>query len=56
MNYQPRKEKKKKKANLDKNEVIRLLDNCLLSDIDMLQGEDLWLKLPDPFPAWGESS
>ena len=42
--------------NLDKNEVIRLLDNCLLSDIDMLKGKDHWLNLPDPFPVWGESS
>ena len=42
--------------NLDKKEIIRLLDDCLLSDYDMLQGKNHWVKLPDPFPAWGESS
>ena len=41
---------------LNKNEVIKSLDKCLLSDFDMLQGKDHWAKLPDPFPQWGESS
>ena len=42
--------------NLDKKEIIKLLNDCLLSDYDMLQGKNHWVKLPDPFPAWGESS
>ena len=42
--------------NLDKKEVVRILDNCLLSDHDMLQGKNHWKNLPDPFPVWGESS
>ena len=41
---------------LNKKEVIKSLDNCLLSDIDMVQGKKHWVKLPDPFPQWGESS
>ena len=41
---------------LNKEEVIKSLDNCLLSDIDMVQGKKHWVKLPDPFPQWGESS
>ena len=41
---------------LKKDAVIKSLDDCLLSDIDMMQGEDYWIKFPDPFPHWGESS
>ena len=41
---------------LKKDAVIKSLDDCLLSDIDMMQGEDYWIKFPDPFPLWGESS
>tara|TARA_S200000501_G_scaffold98676_1_gene92042 strand:- start:55604 stop:56803 length:1200 start_codon:yes stop_codon:yes gene_type:complete len=39
---------------LDKNKIIQLLDNCLLTDADMLMGKDYWAKFPDPFPSWGE--
>ncbi|OUV06086.1 MAG: hypothetical protein CBC40_00555, partial [bacterium TMED80] len=42
--------------NLDKDEVIKILDDCLLTDKDMILGKDHWLKFPDPFPVWGESS
>ena len=41
---------------LNKDEVIKSLDDCLLSDFDMIQGKNHWAKLPDPFPQWGESS
>ena len=41
---------------LKKDEIIKILDDCLLTDDDMILGEDHWLKLPDPFPVWGESS
>ncbi len=42
--------------NLDKHEVIKILDDCLLIDEDMILGKDHWLKFPDPFPVWVESS
>jgi G3E family GTPase len=28
------------------------LDECLLSEEDVLKGQSSWLKLDDPFPAW----
>ena len=40
---------------LDQNRVTQLLDDCLLSDPDLLLGEDLWTKFSDPFPDWVES-
>ena len=39
---------------LDKNKIIELLDNCLLSDDDLLKGKKYWSTFPDPFPKWGE--
>ena len=41
---------------LDQKHITQLLDNCLLSDNDLLLGKDHWAKLPDPFPDWGEAS
>ena len=41
---------------LDQEHITQLLDNCLLSDADLLLGKDHWAKLPDPFPDWGEAS
>ena len=41
---------------LDQEHITQLLDNCLLSDADILLGKDHWAKLPDPFPDWGEAS
>jgi G3E family GTPase len=40
---------------LDKNEVIAALDSCLLSEEELLQGQQFWRTLPDPFPAWKEN-
>ena len=40
---------------LDQNRITQLLDECLLSDTDLLLGEDHWTKFPDPFPNWVES-
>jgi len=37
---------------LDKDEVTRALDNCLLSEEDVLRGRAFWETLSDPFPAW----
>ena len=41
---------------LDQEHITQLLDNCLLSNADLLLGKDHWAKLPDPFPDWGEAS
>ncbi|MBV54091.1 MAG: 4-hydroxytetrahydrobiopterin dehydratase [Coxiellaceae bacterium] len=41
---------------LDKDQVIEALDQCLLSDDDLLLGRDHWATLPDPFPEeWKEA-
>lgn len=39
---------------LDKEAMIRALDDCLLSENEMLKGRKYWLTLSDPFPAWKE--
>ncbi len=36
---------------LDKKQVIKLLDECLLSDEDLCRGKDFWATLEDPFPS-----
>ncbi|MDF1643633.1 MAG: zinc metallochaperone GTPase ZigA [Pseudomonadales bacterium] len=36
-----------------KNQVIQALDNCLLSDDELLAGREKWQTLQDPFPSWG---
>ena len=35
---------------LDQDKITQLLDECLLTDDDLLEGKDHWAKLPDPFP------
>ncbi len=41
---------------LDKDQVIEALDQCLLSDDDVLLGRDHWATFPDPFPEeWKEA-
>ena len=42
--------------NNPKNKITQLLDECLLSDSDLLSGKDHWAKFQDPFPAWGEEA
>ena len=37
---------------LDKADIIAKLDMCLLNDEELLSGMQLWVTLPDPFPAW----
>ncbi|MFK8014440.1 MAG: zinc metallochaperone GTPase ZigA [Gammaproteobacteria bacterium] len=39
---------------LDKEAMISALDACLLSEEDVLRGQEFWRTLPDPFPAWEE--
>ena len=37
---------------LDKERRINELNNCLLSESEMLKGKSYWKSLSDPFPAW----
>ncbi len=41
---------------LDQAGITRVLDSCLLSEAEMLQGKDYWTTLNDPFPAWAQSA
>ena len=38
---------------LNKNDIISKLDDCLLTEQELLQGAQVWATYPDPFPAWG---
>lgn len=38
--------------NMDKTRMIEALDNCLLSEEQVLDGMEAWRQLPNPFPAW----
>ncbi len=40
--------------NLDQNKIIETLNNCLLSDEDLLLGRKHWAKFQDPFPKWND--
>lgn len=40
--------------NLDQTAMTRALDECLLSQEEVLKGDEYWRNLDDPFPAWGE--
>ncbi len=40
---------------LDQNKICRQLDDCLLSDAEMMLGQDHWKKYEDPFPRWAEN-
>lgn len=40
---------------LDETAVTAALDDCLLTDAELLAGKSLWQTLPDPFPAWQEA-
>ena len=39
---------------LDEGRITRALDDCLLSEDEVLQGKAYWATLDDPFPAWEE--
>ena len=42
---------------LDKEQVTKALDDCLLSDSDLLQGRAHWATFDDPFPdEWKETA
>lgn len=38
---------------LDREHVQRLLSAALLTDVELAAGEQSWVGLPDPLPAWG---
>ena len=40
---------------LDKEKMINSLDQCLLTEDEVLKGREYWESLNDPFPAWNES-
>ena len=42
--------------NLDQKKMTHALDNCLLSEADVLKGKAYWETLNDPFPAWRKSA
>jgi len=37
---------------LDKDSMTQALDECLLSEEEILRGKEYWETLNDPFPAW----
>ncbi|MFT4927122.1 MAG: G3E family GTPase [Phenylobacterium sp.] len=37
---------------LDQAAMTHALDQCLLSDDELLKGKDYWATLSDPFPSW----
>jgi G3E family GTPase len=41
---------------LDQANMTQALDDCLLSEEEVLQGKTYWATLKDPFPAWKESA
>jgi len=41
---------------LDKEKITKALDDCLLSEDELLQGKTFWKTLPDPFPEWKENT
>ena len=40
---------------LDKSGMTSALDDCLLSDEDVLRGKAYWTTLQDPFPVWEQA-
>ena len=41
---------------LEKEKIIKLLDDCLLTTDDLLMGRKHWETFNDPFPEWNEIS
>jgi G3E family GTPase len=41
---------------LDRDGIIQALDECLLSEQEVLKGKEHWATLNDPFPSWEESA
>jgi len=41
---------------LDQAGMTQALDECLLTESEVIKGKDYWVTLNDPFPAWRESA
>ena len=41
---------------LDQTKMTNVLNECLLSEEDLLQGKNYWATLDDPFPVWEEEA
>ena len=41
---------------LDHEAMIKALDDCLVSEEDLLKGEKFWTTMNDPFPPWEEAN
>ena len=41
---------------LEQNNIIQALDKCLLSEEEILRGNEYWMTLKDPFPAWEQQN
>lgn len=41
---------------LDQTAMIHKLNECLLSDDELLKGKTYWATLSDPFPSWSEDT
>ena len=39
---------------LDKDAITEALNECLLSEEEVLKGKAWWKTLPDPFPAYSQ--
>ena len=42
--------------NLDEKTMTDALDQCLLTDEELLRGKEHWVTLTDPFPSWTEAA
>ena len=38
--------------NLDEDAIRSELNECLLTDDELVEGQEAWQRLPDPFPVW----
>ncbi|MEE2733138.1 MAG: zinc metallochaperone GTPase ZigA [Pseudomonadota bacterium] len=41
---------------LDRAAITQALDDCLLSENELLKGRDYWATLSDPFPQWNDAT
>lgn len=41
---------------LDQAAMTQALDECLLTEDELVKGKDYWVTLNDPFPAWRENA
>ena len=40
---------------LDQEGIMKTLNECLLTDDELLKGKEYWLELKDPFPEWKDA-